>query len=114
MFKLVEGRVGVKLGITRGQGREQSAHIALIHPRVLQQAEHHAGVFDPGAVQHRTRPAGKNVKEEGMSGAGKPGSTGQARVEPERIPRQPQVAARLSRHHVDERSELLGEVSSRT
>src|SRR5438477_6947520 len=53
VLKFIERRVGVKLGITGRQPRNEPGDIRLVHPRVLQQAEDGRGVFDAALPQNQ-------------------------------------------------------------
>src|SRR5882724_3459914 len=89
VLKFIQRGMRVKLRIAPRQPRQQPHDIRLIDPRVLQQAEHPARVPDPPALQHSPGPAGKARINKGVARAITPMPSGQPRVQPKWVPRQP-------------------------
>src|SRR6266545_8084905 len=83
--------MGVKLRITRGQPRDQSREIPLIHARVLQQAEDSRSMPDATPAQGGAGARRQQRKDQRVTGAIEQMSRRQPQVQPEGITGEPQV-----------------------
>src|SRR5258706_5799098 len=82
--------MGVKLGITRRQVRQQPREIILIDSCILQQAENGRCVANVTPPYRWTRQGGKRVKDGRVEASIRQVSGGDAHVQPKRIEGQPQ------------------------
>src|SRR5260221_5577115 len=91
MPKLVQRRMGVKLGIAVRRIEQHIQTIFLVHERILQQAERDLRVLDAAPAERFAGTAGKPFLDRRVRNAVKPASSSHAPAACETITREPQV-----------------------
>lgn len=88
VLKIVEGRMGVKLGVPRRKDTEQLQDIILGNAAVLKEAKDSGGVRNPRAEEARFSVAGKQAEDERMGETVKPAAAAEWPIDQKRIVRE--------------------------